>query len=266
LALALAALLCLAEGARGQETLSYSDRVKATLHHVLAGREFKPVTGCLRAEPCASLLARLRAGDFSVIEPIERSDRLDMPSYRRIRQKCSRLDPIHLRTAHRVTVATRNFAMYKLDVPKRFAGGDDVLVFRGQHYVPVGPNGVTAGKDSGPYSVWPGMFVAIGFPSCRQFSSATAQEGDRLARHNALSDDDYLSEIVKIANHFLVLNLDPIAGPNQEKAAWWYDLELWDWGPNADADLHRNRHVYAFSYRPVSVPLPQTNHAQAPLR
>ncbi len=249
------ALLCAHPGlARAEENSAYGDRVKAALRQILQGREFKPSTGCDKSEICAGLLARLRAGDFSVVEPIEVSERADMPSYRRIRNKCARLDPVHLRAARHINVATRNFAMYKLDIPKQLVAGDEVLVFRGQHYIPGDDRGrVTAGSGGDSHAVWPGMFVAMGYPSCRQLTGATSQEGEARARHNALSEDDYLSEIVKIGSRFYVLNIDPIAGPNQPKAMWWYDLELWDWGPRADADLRHSRHVYIMSYRPVSV-------------
>lgn len=253
-----AALLCIHPGlSRADENSAYGDRVKVALRQILQGREFKPSTGCDKSEICIGLMARLRAGDFTVIEPIERSERPDMPSYRRIRNKCAKLDPVHLRAARHINVATRNFAMYKLDIPKHMVGGDEVLVFRGQHYVPTDGK-TTAGNGGGSHAVWPGMFVAMGYPSCRQFSGATSQEGDQRARHNAVGEDDYLSEIVTIGNRFYVLNLDPIAGPNQPKAMWWYDLELWDWGPRADADMRRSRHVYTMSYRPVSVSVMDT--------
>jgi hypothetical protein len=202
---------------------------------------------------CAAIITRLRSGAFSVIEPIEQSDSANMPSYRRIRNKCSRLDPLHLKAAHHINVATRNFAMYKLDVPKAYTRGDEILVFRGQHYVVADDGPIAKGPDA--RVVWPGQFVAVGLPSCRQFSNATAQEGDRLAKHNIVGPNDYLSELVKIGDRYYVLNLDPVAGPNQPKVMWWYDLELWDWGTHADADLRHARHVYGFSYRPVSVNL-----------
>jgi hypothetical protein len=237
--------------------VSYETHVKATLQRVISGREFKPGAGCSdnlqKLETCAALIARLRSGNFTVFEPIEQSDRADMPSYRRIRNKCSRLDPLHLRASHHITVGTRNFAMYKLDVPKGLIGGDEILVFRAQHYLIADDGPVYKGPDA--RVIWPGQFVAIGFPSCRQLSNATAQEGDHLAKHNIVGSDDYLTELVKIGDHYFVLNLDPVAGPNQPKVMWWYDLELWDWGPHADADLRHARRVYGFSYRPVSVNL-----------
>lgn len=248
-----AALLCAPAASRAQDSAGYSERVKAVLARVMAGREFKPGAGCDKIEFCNRLIAQLRAGDFTVIEPIERSDRPDMPSYRRIRQKCARVDPLHLRAARHINVATRNFAMYRLDVPKQTIGGDEVLVFRGEHYIPV-----DLPRTREERAVWPGMFVAVGFPSCRQFSNATAQEGDRLARHNSVNENDYLSELVKVADRYYIINLDPIAAPNQPRAVWWYDLEMWDWGPRADADLRHGRHVYSFSYRPVSVSVTET--------
>jgi len=274
LALVVAMLLAVASGpaaaeeAWAGETSGYEQHVKATLQRIISGREFKPGTGCSdnlqKLGICAALIARLRSGNFTVFEPMEQSDRADMPSYRRIRNKCSRLDPLHLRASHHITVATRNFAMYKLDVPKHLIGGDEILVFRAQHYL-ISDNGpVYKGADA--RVIWPGQFVAIGFPSCRQFSNATAQEGDHLAKHNIVGPDDYLTELVKIGDHYFVLNLDPVAGPNQPKVVWWYDLELWDWGPHADADLRHARRVYGFSYRPVSVNLSERGQSRQTAR
>lgn len=255
-----AALLCAPAALHADDTAGYGDRVKAVLARVMANREFKPGAGCDNIELCTQLIKQLRAGDYTVIEPIERSERPDMPSYRRIRQKCAKVDPLHLKASRHINVATRNFAMYRLDVPKQLTGGDEILVFRGEHYVPVDlPRGSRDDR-----AVWPGMFVAVGFPSCRQFSNATAQEGDRLARHNAVNENDYLSELVKVGNRYFIMNLDPIAAPNQPRVVWWYDLEMWDWGPRADADLRHGRHVYSFSYRPVSVNV--TESAQPALR
>jgi hypothetical protein len=236
---------------------SHAAHVKAVLQRIIGGREFKPGAGCSdnlqKLEVCAAMIARLRSGNFTVFEPMEQSDHADMPSYRRIRKKCSKLDPLHLRASHHITVATRDFAMYQLDVPKQLTGGDEILVFRGMRYLIADDGPVEKGPDA--RVIWPGQFVAIGFPSCRQFSNATAQEGDHLAKHNIVGADDYLTELVKIGDHYFVLNLDPVAGPNQPRVLWWYDLELWDWGPRADADLRHARRVYSFSYRPVSVNL-----------
>jgi hypothetical protein len=253
-----AALLAAAPGAAlAEEASAYQARVKATLLRIIAGREFKPTVGCSdnlkKLQVCAGLIERLRSGAFTVFEPIEQSDHADMPSYRRLRNKCSKIDPAHLRASHHITVATRNFAMYKLDVPKRMIGGDEILVFRAQHYL-ISDNGPIA-KGPDARVIWPGQFVAVGYPSCRQFSNATAQEGERLAKHNVIGPDDYLSELVKIGDRYFVLNLDPVAGPNQPKVVWWYDLELVDWGVHADADLRHDRRTYGFSYRPVSVNL-----------
>src|ERR1700736_288983 len=114
-----AAVWCGAAAVRAQDAGGYSERVKAVLARVMAGREFKPGAGCDKIELCGQLIKQLRAGDFSVVEPIERSERPDMPSYRRIRQKCAKVDPLHLRAARHINVATRNFAMYRLDVPKQ---------------------------------------------------------------------------------------------------------------------------------------------------
>jgi hypothetical protein len=258
-----AALICAPAVARAEDDAGYGDRVKAVVARVMANREFKPGAGCDKIELCSVLIRQLRAGDFSVIEPIERSERPDMPSYRRIRQKCAKVDPLHLRASHHINVATRNFAMYRLDVPKQTIGGDEILVFRGEHYLPVDR---PAGASRDERAVWPGMFVAVGYPSCRQFSNATAQEGDRLARHNSVNENDFLSELVKIGSRYFIINLDPIAAPNQPRAVWWYDLELWDWGPRADADLRHGRHVYSFSYRPVSVNVTDSEKTQSSAR
>jgi hypothetical protein len=240
-----------AGGARAQQLESHEARVKSALSRIFANRDFKPGNGCTdlkQLENCDFLIDQLRAGTFSVVEPIESSDRPDMPSYRLIRAKCDSLDPLHMRASHHVNVATRNFAMYRLNVAKRLVGGDEILVFRGMHYVVADEGPIDRSPDA--RAVWPGQFVAIGVPSCRQFSNATAQEGDKLAKHNLLRDDDYLAELVKIDDRYFVLNLDPVAGPNQPRVLWGYDLELWDWGVHADADLRHDRHLYVFSARP----------------
>src|SRR5258708_30232735 len=142
--------------ARAQDTVGYSDGVKAVLARVMAGRDFKPGAGCDKIELCTLLITQLRAGDLSVIEPIERSERPDMPSYRRIRQKCAKVDPLHLRAARHINVATRNFAMYRLDAPKQLTGGDEILVFRGEHYRPLArPGGASPERPAlWPARVW----------------------------------------------------------------------------------------------------------------
>src|SRR5260221_5354818 len=160
----------------------------------MAGRDFKPGAGCDKIELCTLLITQLRAGDLSVIEPIERSERPDMPSYRRIRQKCAKVDPLHLRAARHINVATRNFAMYRLDVPKQLTGGDEILVFRGEHYGPMDRPGGASREEP---AVWPGMFVAVRVPSCRQVSNATAHESDPLARPHSLKQDEYLNGLVQ---------------------------------------------------------------------
>src|SRR5258708_8093907 len=113
------ALSCAPAAARAQDTAGYSDRVKAVLARVMAGRDFKPGAGCDKIELCTLLITQLRAGDLSVIEPIERSERPDMPSYRRIRQKCPKDYPLHLRAARHITVAPRNSALPLLAIPTK---------------------------------------------------------------------------------------------------------------------------------------------------
>jgi hypothetical protein len=234
---------------------AYADRAKATIVQLLSGREFKEETGCDRAEPCASLLAGLRRGDFAVLEPTERSERPDMPSYLSARKHCPKLDLARVVAAHRTFTATRNFAIYRLDLPRPTRGSDEVLIFRAQHYVM--RDGERRGAEDGDEAVafWPGNFVAFGLPSCRFLSVALAEDGDRFAKHNAIDEADYASELLKIGDRYFVINLDPIAGPRQPKETWWYALQLWDLGSRADADRRKQRHVYSFGYKPTAVPL-----------
>src|ERR1700686_974622 len=66
LAVGFAAALCCAPAAvRAQDAGGYSERVKAVLARVMAGREFKPGAGCDKMELCDQLIKQLRAGDFS---------------------------------------------------------------------------------------------------------------------------------------------------------------------------------------------------------
>src|SRR5580704_12350480 len=70
-----AAVMCAPAVARAEDDAGYGDRVKAVVARVMANREFKPGAGCDKIELCSVLIRQLRAGDFSVIEPIERSER-----------------------------------------------------------------------------------------------------------------------------------------------------------------------------------------------
>lgn len=235
-----------------EEDSSYAGRAKATIIQLLAGREFKAESGCDRSEPCASLLTRLRDGEFEVVEPAETSDRPDMPSYLKARRRCPRLDLAHVKAAHRIFTATRNFAIYRLDPPRLAKGGDEVLIFRAQHYVMLEGRGSAVEDGDEPVAFWPGNFVGFGYPSCRFLSIALAEDGDRFAKHNALEETDYASELLKFGDRYFVLNVDPIAGPHQARETWWYALQLWDLGPHADADRRKQRRVYTFGYKPVA--------------
>jgi hypothetical protein len=240
--------------AMADDAPGYADRAKATVVQLLSGREFKEESGCDRSEPCASLLARLRSGDFAVVEPTERSERPDLPSYLSARKHCPMLDLARVVAAHRTFTATRNFAIYRLDLPRPARGGDEVLIFRAQHYVMRDGTGRGAGDGDEPVAFWPGNFVAFGLPSCRFLSIALAEDGDRFAKHNAVDEADYASELLKIGDRYFVINLDPIAGPRQPKETWWYALQLWDLGSHADADRRKQRHVYSFGYKPTVAP------------
>jgi hypothetical protein len=237
------------------EAPAYGSRAKATIMQLVAGREFKAESGCDRSEPCASLLARLRTGDFAVVEPAERSDRPDMPSYLKARKRCPKLDLARVVAAHRTFTATRSFAIYRLDLPRPAKGSDEVLIFRAQHYVMLEGKGPAAEDGDESVAFWPGNFVAFGVPSCRFLSIALAEDGDRFAKHNALDDTDYASELLKLGDRYFVVNLDPIAGPHQAKETWWYALQLWDLGTHADADRRKQRHVYSFGYKPTATSL-----------
>jgi hypothetical protein len=239
--------------ATADDAPAYGARAKATIVQLLSGREFKEESGCDRSEPCASLLARLRRGDFAVVEPTERSERPDMPSYLSARKHCPKLDLAHVVAAHRTFTATRDFAIYRLDLPRATRGGDEVLIFRAQHYV-MRDGKRASGDGDEPVAFWPGNFVAFGLPSCRFLSIALAEDGDRFAKHNAIDEADYASELLKIGDRYFVINLDPIAGPRQPKETWWYALQLWDLGSHADADRRKQRHVYSFGYKPAAAP------------
>jgi hypothetical protein len=251
LALSVGLLALPLDAATADDAPAYADRAKATIVQLLSGREFREESGCDRSEPCASLLARLGRGDFAVVEPTERSERPDMPSYLSARKHCPKLDLARVVAAHRTFTATRNFAIYRLDLPRPARGGDEVLIFRAQHYVMRDGNHAPEDGDE-RVAFWPGNFVAFGLPSCRFLSIALAEDGNRFAKHNAIDETDYVSELLKIGDRYFVINLDPIAGPRQPKETWWYALQLWDLGSQADADRRKQRHVYSFGYKPAA--------------
>lgn len=254
-ALALAALGA-GLAAAAEDAPSYGEQAKATIMQLIAGRAFMPERGCDRPSPCAPMLAALRTGKFAVVEPQEHADRPNLPRYLAFRKHCPALDLAHVRESHRTYTATRNFAIYYLDAP-RAAPGEEIVVFRAQHFV------AAEGKPRGnePTAPWPGAYTAISLPSCRVLSTALAEDGDRFARHNKIDDADHSSELLKIGDHYVVLNLVPIAGAAQPKESWWYNLELWDLGPRADADLRHERRVYSFSYKPETPPPPGAAHS-----
>ena len=229
--------------AKADETLSYGERAKTIILKLVQGRSFAPTQGCEDAAPCNELLARLHAADFSVVAPAELSDRLDMPDYARVRKHCPGLDPLHITFAHRVYAPTHGFAVYRLDLPSTRKSADEILIFRAQHYVPVG--GTAEFEEKTPLT--PGTFVSIGLRGCRLLSTARAEDGDWLAKHNAIGDSDHASELLTFGGRYVVLNLAPIAAPRQPKANWSYALELWDLGPGADADRRKRRRVYSFT-------------------
>lgn len=244
-------------GSEAQEAPSYGERTKAVILALLADRDFAPEAGCAPLAPCAALLQQLRAGEFDVVEPAERSTRADMPSYLRVRRRCPGLDPARITAAHRTFAATRNFAAYRLDADRR---NDELLVFRAQHYVQLGAGAIARAAD-GPATLMPGTFIALDLPSCRLRAVARAEDGDWFAKHNTVGDADHASELLRIAGSYVVLNLTPIAAPRQPKESWWYSLELWDLGPHADADLRQQRRVYTFGYKPALAPVGVTRAA-----
>lgn len=254
-ALALAALGA-GLAAAAEDAPSYGEQAKATIMQLVAGRAFKPERGCDRPSSCAPMLAALRTGKFAVVEPQEHADRPDLPSYLAFRKRCPALDFAHVKESHRTYTATRNFAIYHLDAP-RAAAGEEIVVFRAQHFV------ASEGKPRGnePTAPWPGAYTAVRLPGCRVLSTALAEDGDRFARHIKIDDADHASELLKIADHYVVLNLVPIAGAAQPKESWWYNLELWDLGSRADADLRHERRVYSFSYKPETPSPPGAAHS-----
>lgn len=260
LALAAAVLAFAVRGvghaAAAEDTPSYGERAKATIMQLVAGRAFKVEHGCDRPSPCGPMLTALHTGKFAVVEPREHGDHADLPTYLAFRRHCPSLDLAHVKEAHRTYTATRHFAIYYLDV----SAGQQIVVFRAQHFV------AAEGKPRGnePIAPWPGAYTAISLPSCRVLSTALAEDGDRFAQHNKVDDTDHASELLKIDDHYVVLNLVPIAGPDQPKESWWYNLELWDLGPRADADLRHQRRVYSFSYKPDTPPPGAAHSAGSP--
>jgi len=243
---------------------SYADRVKSMLLHLLQGRDFEPNVGCSSNVPnedpqlCASLMTKLRAGDFDVLVPDERSTKPDMPSYLRARKKCRKLDFVHIEThAGAITtpaLATRNFGIYKLDIANDRSHGHEVLVFRAQHYVMGVGDEVVKDDQGNPMPAWPGQFVAFALPSCRVLSTAIADEGDWGNAGGDVRPGEWLSELLKIDHEYFVINIIPITGQKDERSRWYYNLELWDWGADADADARHRRQLYTFVYKPAAAP------------
>lgn len=253
LSLAAALLVAPFAAARADEASSDAARVKSSIGALLKDRDFAPEEGCGDRVVCAALLAKLRAGDFAVIAPTERSDRANLPSYLRARKRCPGLDPLRITVAHQVYAATRGFATYRVDLIGPGRRRDEILVFRGEHYVLQGRNPASGDGGGGP-TLMPGTFAAIALRGCRLLSTARAEDGDWLAKHNVIGDSDHASELLQIGQSYYVLNLAPIAGPQQPKASWWYTLELWDLGPHLDADRRHERRVYSFGYKPGAAP------------
>lgn len=255
LGLGLAALLLAAAGAaRADGADAYAARARATIADLLRGRAFAPEEGCADETACGALLARLDAGDFTVIAPVERSDRPDLPLYLGERKRCRGIDPATIVAGHRRYAATRGFAVYRIDLPGKGQRGEEVLVFRAEHYVRRDAGRASGAADAGQAPLMPGTFVAMSLRGCQLLATARAEDGDWLARHNVIGDADHASELIRIGDSYFVLNLAPIAGPDQPKDSWWYTLELWDLGPRLDADRRHQQHVYAFGYRPGAAP------------
>ena len=249
-----AALLALTPASSRADEPGYADRARATILQLLDGRDFAPETGCAGGAPCAALMAKLRAGAFSVVAPEELSEKPDLPSYLLLRRQCRGLDPLRITAAHRVYAATRDFAAYRLELPGPGKRRDEVLLFRAEHYVRLEAGRSLASAASEPMALMPGTFVALAPRGCRLLSSARAEDGDWLAKHNVIGDSDHASELIALAGRYFVLNLAPIAGPRQPKPSWWYTLELWDLGPRLDADRRHQSRVYSFGYKPGAAP------------
>lgn len=249
--LALAALLLAASaGVARADAPDVASRARTTIMALLHGRAFAPEEGCENQAACGKLLRQLDAGDFTVIAPVERSDHADLPLYRTERKRCPGIDPAVIVAGHRRYAATRGFAVYRVALPGKGKHGDEVLVFRAEHYVM--RDGAAADRAAAP--LMPGTFVALSLRGCRLLSTARAEDGDWLARHNVIGESDHASELLRIGDSYYVLNLAPIAGPDQPKGSWWYTLELWDLGPHLDADRRHDRRVYSFGYKPGADP------------
>ncbi len=239
--------------ARADEAPSYAENAKATIAALLNGRAFAPEEGCNAGGVCTTLLAKLRAGDFNVVTPVERSDQPDLPSYLSARKHCPGLDPLRITAAHHIYAATRGFAAYRIELTGPGKRHDEVLVFRGEHYAMLDGRHPAAAAEGGT-TLMPGTFVAMALRGCRLLSSTRAEDGDWLAKHNVIGESDHASKLLKIGDSYFVLNLAPIAGPQQPRASWWYTLELWDLGPHLDADRRHDRRVYSFGYKPGADP------------
>jgi hypothetical protein len=245
LALAATCWLFLAAAARADDADLYAKHAGEILARLLDQREFKPEPECAPVERCEALLARLRAGAFHIVAPSEQSDSPDLPSYRRLRQRCRNVDLVHIGVARHRLTATRNFAAYKLEASRSLG---EVMVFRAEHYVA----GDASTSDAQP-ATWPGAFVAVGVTRCRVLATATVEEGDRYAKHNPVASDEHLSELLMIDGQLFILNLVPVIAGHEPKRAWWYKLSLSEWGPLATFDRQHHRPHYEFSYRPPTL-------------
>lgn len=241
------------------EAPAYAEGAKTVIAQLLAGRDFKPGGGCGPAAPCAALLARLKAGDFAVVAPDERSDKPDLPSYLSLRKHCPNLDPVRVTLAHHTFAATRNFAAYRLELPRQKRRNEEILVFRAQHYTALHPDrsAAVAADDS---ALLPGTFAAISPSGCRLLATVPTEDGDWFAKHNAIADGDHASELLLLDGRYVVLNIMPIAAPHQPKSSWWYTLELRELGLPADKGPRHQRPVYSFGYRP-DAEVPDAGHA-----
>src|SRR5208282_3613610 len=94
----------------------YREHARATFHALFDARKFVPSGGdCdTSKQRCREVLAKLRAGGFNFLAPIERSDHLsDMPTYRRIKKTCPNADFPETDIAGLRTEPTRGFALYR---------------------------------------------------------------------------------------------------------------------------------------------------------
>jgi hypothetical protein len=255
---AVTSFLWLASAARAEDAEAYAQHAGAILARLLDQRDFKPEPECAPVERCEGLLAHLRDGAFRILAPSEQSDAPDMPSYRRLRQKCRNVDLVHIGVARHRLTATRNFAAYKLGRETVTRLGE-VMIFRAEHYVAADAHGQAT--DAQP-AAWPGAFVAVAVVRCRVLATATVEEGDRYAKHNPVAADEHLSELLVIDGRVFVLNLVPVIAGHEPKRAWWYKLSLSEWGTFATFDRQRHQPHYEFSYRPAT--LSEEDENQAP--